>query len=333
MGGIANVAGEIASDYQKADGAIASAKSLAGNAQAMGSVIVAQIPNMVLPMAGMVGGGLAGSTFSPVIGTILGAWSGASTGNTLVGTSEAAMRQLEKAGINPEDTEAVKTYLKKNSGSILGKAAVKGGVIGAVDTATMGLTHFILTGPGKAAADRALAELGVDTTDHAAVSAAAKTPQFKSMVASDPVYIASKKGAGNAARNIGAASLEPVGEFTGEYAGSKIATGEADAKDAFLEAASSLGQSGATFAGQKLYAGAKYPLQSGTTPPPNTSPPGSPPPPDIASSSHVDELISATKSSIDVELDNQTNQDLLDEISASNNATSSNTPVDQSYVP
>lgn len=70
----------------------------------------------------------------------------------------------------------------------------------------------------------------------------------------------------------------------------------------------------------------------GNSQPVQPTPPGATPP-TIHDAENIDELISATKSSIDVELDNQTNQDLLDEISASNNATSSNTPVDQGYVP
>jgi len=252
IGGIKGVAGEVANDYNNAKGFGAGAMSVGRNLQALGSGIVEQVPNMILPMAGMLVGGAAGSAAGPV-GTAVGGFAGAAAGNSMVGTSEAAFRQLEKAGINPTDTAAVKAYLDKNGDSILGETAVKGAVIGAVDTATMGLSHALLSGPGKAAANKALTELGVDVADKAAVSAASKSPAFKSIIANDAAYQASQTGAQKVARNAAAGLAEPVGEFAGEYAGSYAATGEADAKDAFLEATSSLGQSGLTFAGQKLY--------------------------------------------------------------------------------
>ncbi len=269
-GGIANVAKEVGSDFSNADGVVGGVKSLYENAKAMGSGIVAQMPNMVLPMAGMLGGGAAGTVAGGPIGTVAGGFAGASAGNTIVGTSEAAMRHLQVAGINPEDTNAVAEYFKNNSGSILGETAIKGSVIGAVDTATMGLGHFLLTGPGKQAASRALTGMGIDLADKAAVNSALKSQVLKDIVAKDAAYIASKTGAQNVARNVGAAALEPAGEFAGEYAGSLAATGQADAKDAALEAFSSLGQSAVTFAGQKAYASAPTPdpLRIGNTPDP-----------------------------------------------------------------
>jgi hypothetical protein len=285
IGGIKGVAGEIASDYNNAKGFGAGAMSVGRNLQAMGSGIVEQVPNMILPMAGMLTGGAAGSSIGPV-GTAVGGFAGAAAGNSAVGTSEAAFRQLEKAGINPSDTAAVKSYLDKNGDSILGETAVKGAVIGAVDTATMGLSHALLSGPGRAAANKALTALGVDVADKAAVSAASKSPAFKSLVANDAAYQASQTGAQKVARNAAAGLAEPAGEFTGEYAGSYAATGEADAKEAFLEAASSLGQSGLTFAGQKLYQGMTDPgagfgmlNRNPGTPPPAAPPATAPVPP------------------------------------------------------
>ena len=277
IGGIKGVAGEVANDYNNAKGFGAGAMSVGRNLQAMGSGIVEQVPNMILPMAGMLAGGAAGSAAGPV-GTAVGGFAGAAAGNSMVGTSEAAFRQLEKAGINPTDTAAVKAYLDKNGDSILGETAVKGAVIGAVDTATMGLSHALLSGPGKAAANKALAELGVDVADKAAVSAASKSPAFKSIIANDAAYQASQTGAQKVARNAAAGLAEPAGEFAGEYVGSYAATGEADAKDAFLEAASSLGQSGLTFAGQKLYQRMTGPqAEAGSTSQPDAAPPAAPP--------------------------------------------------------
>lgn len=261
-GGIKGVAGEFADDYKRADGVGAGVMSVGRNLQAMGSSLVEQVPNMALPMAGMIGGGAAGSAAAGPIGTVAGGWAGASAGNALVGTSEAAFRQLEKADVNPTDAAAVREYLANNGDAILGETAIKGGVIGAVDVATAGLAHWLLSGPGKMATTKALTEMGVDMADKAAVKAATKTPVFKNLIANDATYQATQVGAQKLLRNTGAAATEPVGEFAGEYGGSLAATGEADAKDAFLEAASSLGQSGIMFAGQKAIQAIKSPSQA-----------------------------------------------------------------------
>ncbi|NLZ42349.1 MAG: hypothetical protein GX886_14020, partial [Comamonadaceae bacterium] len=164
-----------------------------------------------------------------------------------------AQEALQKAGIDPQDTQAVRQFLLERGDSIMGDAAVKGGIIGAVDVATFGLAGRLLNGPARAAASRALADMGVDAADKAAVKAAMQTPQFAQRIAGDAAYQASRTGAQNVARNVGAAALEPAGEFAGEYLGQGVATGEWDAKNAALEAFSSIGQSGAMFAGQKAY--------------------------------------------------------------------------------
>lgn len=90
----------------------------------------------------------------------------------------------------------------------------------------------------------------------------------------DPIYRAATTGAQGAARNVTAAALEPAGEFAGEFLGQGIATGEFDTKEAFLEAASSIGQSGMTFAGQKAYQAMKYPFKAGKD---GNTPAGAPP--------------------------------------------------------
>jgi hypothetical protein len=158
----------------------------------------------------------------------------------------------------------------------MGDAAVKGGIIGAVDAVTFGVAGRLLNGPARAAASRALADMGVDTANSAAVKAAMQTPQFAQRIAGDAVYQASRTGAQNVARNVGAAALDPAGEFAGEYLGQGVATGEWDAKNAALEAFSSIGQSGAMFAGQKAYQyvtrprsaqGEQTPPEAGTAPP------------------------------------------------------------------
>lgn len=281
-GGISEVAGEFKKDWQQAPGVVSGLREVGKNALAMGSGIVEQTPNMIAPMAGLVGGvvvgGAAGSAV-PVIGNaagaVVGGFTGATGGNTLVEGGGMAREAIAKAGIDPTDTVAVKNYLDKNGDTILTQAGVKGAVIGAVDMATMGLGGRILTAPARQAAGRALVDMGVDVTDKVAVKAAMQSPDLAARVAVDPLYVASKSGAGNAARNAGAFALEPAGEFAGEFLGQGMATGDYDTKNAFLEAASSLGQSGIMFAGQKAYAAIKYPFSydkdTSTAPPEDLS--------------------------------------------------------------
>jgi len=249
-GGISNVAGEISKDWREAPGVMAGIRETGKNLSAMGGGIVEQIPNMVAPMGGMLAGGAAGSMAGP-IGTVGGAWAGATAGNTLVESGEQVDRALMAAGINPQDKAAVRDFLAKNGDTVLGQAGTKGAIIGAVDTATLGLGGALLRAPAKAAIERAVAS-GINPADNLAIKAA---------VNADPVYLASQKGVSALGRNATVAGLEPAGEFAGEYLGQGVATGDWDTKGAALEALSSLGQSGITFAGQKIYDAATSPLR------------------------------------------------------------------------
>lgn len=263
MGGIGNVARQVKNDYDQAKGFIPGLKAVGRDLRAMGEGVVEQVPNMIAPTVGMVGGAAAGSAVGGPVGTVAGGWAGASAGNALVEGGDQIQTGVQKAGIDPRDTKAVQAYLDANRDQLLRQTAIKGGVIGAVDTATAGLAHFLLTAPGKAAAGRALSELGVDVADKAAVKAATQSDSFARLIANDATYQASKKGAGNIARNVTAAGLEPAGEFAGEYAGQGLATGDWDTKNAAMEALSSIGQSGGMFAGQKALQYATRPKQAG----------------------------------------------------------------------
>ena len=103
--------------------------------------------------------------------------------------------------------------------------------------------------------------MGVDVADKAAVKAAIESGKVASKVMADPLFLASKNGLGHITREATAAALEPVGEFTGEYVGQGVATGDWDTKNATLEALSSVGQSGAMYAGQKAYQYGTSPLR------------------------------------------------------------------------
>lgn len=117
----------------------------------MGGGIVEQVPNMIMPMAGMLAGGAAGGAAGsavPVVGNVagalLGGWAGASAGNTAAESAEQVDRAIRGAGIDPQNTNAVRSFLEKDAGGVLGKSAIKGGIIGGVDTLTMGAAGKLL---------------------------------------------------------------------------------------------------------------------------------------------------------------------------------------------
>ncbi|MCK6392065.1 hypothetical protein [Zoogloea sp.] len=297
-GGIKEVAGEFAKDWREAPSIPAAVRATGKNLSAMGGGIVEQIPNMVLPVAGMLAGGAAGGAagtsagpVGTVAGTVGGAFAGSAAGNTAMETGEQVLRALNTAGINPEDRQAVQAYLERNGDSVLGTTATKGSIIAAIDTLTMGAGSKLLSGPARAATDRALAGMGVDVADRAAVKAARASPDFAARIAADAEYKAATSGTQKIARNVGTAALEPAGEYAGEYLGQGIATGDWDSKGAALEALSSLGQSTATFAGQKAYQAVTRPATTANQqqPPAAETPPAETPPPAAAPAPVLDE--------------------------------------------
>lgn len=236
--------------------------SLVDNAAAMGGGIVSQLFNMVPPLLGAGVGAVVGSTAGPA-GTVAGSVAGATLGNAVVGAQEAAGNALSKAGINPLDSKATQSYLdtEGNLDNIIKENLIKSAVIGVVDTATMKLGSAILAKPAEMAVERGLAQLGIDVADTVAVNAAKRSGALKAIVDADPEFLAAKAGVVNHARNAGVFALEPAGEIVGEGVGNYAATGELDVPGAVLEGLSSLGQSGATFAGQKAYQAISSPLK------------------------------------------------------------------------
>lgn len=233
--------------------------SVVDNLSALGGGIVAQVPNMFAPMLGMGIGAIAGAGGGPV-GIGAGMWAGASAGNTLVGSPEIIARKLEQNNIDPNDLDAVTNFLKAEGNNVLKDTATKGAIIGAVDVLTLKLGNTILAKPLNDAIDRGLIKLGVDLSDASAVAAARKSPALGSLVATDDVFIAAQKGLSNKSRDLITASLEPLGEFTGELLGDAAVTGEFDVQSAALEAASAIGQSAITFAGQKAFQAIQKPF-------------------------------------------------------------------------
>jgi hypothetical protein len=231
---------------------------LLDNISALAGGVATQLPNMVIPLATTVAGGALGSLAGPV-GTGAGAVAGATLGNSIVGSTEAISESLNEAGINPADRKAVQEHFsnKDTINDVIKKDIIKSAIIGVVDVATLKLGGAALAKPVELATERALVKLGIDVTDKIAVNKAIKTGAVKELVEADPLYNAAIKRA-----NIGVGVSEFAGEGVGEGLGTYGAYDKIDVPSAVLESFSSAGQSGATYAGQKLYAEATSPLKT-----------------------------------------------------------------------
>jgi hypothetical protein len=174
-GGIAEVGREFARDWNDAPNIKEGVKATGRNVRAMGEGIAEQTANMIAPVTGMITGGVAGSkggaavggaigaiggggvgavpgaAVGGTIGGVLGAWGGASIGNAAIEGGGITQQAIQEAGIDPADLDSVKAYLDENSGTLLKQASIKGGIIGAVDTATAGIAGRLLNGPARAA--------------------------------------------------------------------------------------------------------------------------------------------------------------------------------------
>lgn len=272
--GVGAMGGEVAKDWREARGLGAKAKSVGKNIVGAGALLGEQIGNMAAPMAGMGMGTVAGSAAgaavggaaAPVtgaVGSVVGGIAGASLGNALQEAGFKSMEEVQKAGIDLGDVQAVDKYLQEHGDSIRQGAAIKGTVLATVDRLTLGIGGKILRKPLEMATERALVKMGVDVADKAAVAAAKKNAgeQIASHIATDAAYQAANKGVQKYARNAAAFAVDPAGEFAGEYLGSGLGFGEWSTKDAGLEALMGLGQSAAMYAGQKAYGAVTSPLR------------------------------------------------------------------------
>nr|WP_101121809.1 PLxRFG domain-containing protein [Neisseria meningitidis] len=249
-GGLSNVWEELKKDWRE--------KGLDGvleDVGEMGGATLEQAPNALVPLATSTVGGILGTLAGG--NTAVGAYAGATLGNTLMEYGEQLDRAAEAAGVDPTDKDAMMAFIDRGAPGALKNAAVKGAVVGAVDMATMKLGGSILNMGKKAAEKAALKKMGVAAADKAAVAAAKGTPEFAALAAKE----SAKGGLGGAARHAAAFALEPASEFAGEYLGTGLANGEWDEKGAALEAFSSLGHSAVEFVGMKAYAAITDPLR------------------------------------------------------------------------
>lgn len=248
-GGLSNVWEELKKDWRE--------KGLDGvleDVGEMGGATLEQAPNALVPLATTTVGGILGTLAGG--NTAVGAYAGATLGNTLMEYGEQLDRAAEAAGVDPTDKDAMMAFIDRGAPGALKNATVKGAVVGAVDMATMKLGGSILNMGKKAAEKAALKKMGVAAADKAAVAAAKGTPEFAALAKES-----AKGGLGGAARHAAAFALEPASEFAGEYLGTGLANGEWDEKGAALEAFSSLGHSAVEFVGTKAYAAISDPLR------------------------------------------------------------------------
>ncbi|HGO8888208.1 TPA: PLxRFG domain-containing protein [Neisseria meningitidis] len=248
-GGLSNVWEELKKDWRE--------KGLDGvleDVGEMGGATLEQAPNALVPLATTTVGGILGTLAGG--NTAVGAYAGATLGNTLMEYGEQLDKAAEAAGVDPTDKDAMMAFIDRGAPGALKNAAVKGAVVGAVDMATMKLGGSILNMGKKAAEKAALKKMGVAAADKAAVAAAKGTPEFAALAKES-----AKGGLGGAARHAAAFALEPASEFAGEYLGTGLANGEWDEKGAALEAFSSLGHSAVEFVGTKAYAAISDPLR------------------------------------------------------------------------
>jgi len=211
-------------------------------------LVAEQAPNAAVSLgAGYAGaklGAAAGSVFGPAgtaVGGTLGFLTGMFLGNTLLETGGKA-QEMAADGFTADEAQAAKE-----------QGAVKGGVITAVDAATLGVGRGIartLNGAAIKAGARAeakvLADAGINISNGAEiVEALAKNPALRES-ARQAGQAAASEASRLTARVGTAATLgatETFGEGAGEYLGDLAATGEANPYDAATEAIAGFAQS------------------------------------------------------------------------------------------
>ncbi len=101
-----------------------------------------QAPNALVPIATTTAGGILGALAGG--NAAVGAYAGATLGNTLMEYGGQLDRAAEAAGVDPADKDAVMAFIARGAPGALKNAAVKGAVVGAADMAAMKLGGSIL---------------------------------------------------------------------------------------------------------------------------------------------------------------------------------------------
>jgi len=227
-------------------------KTAGRNPMGTGQLVVEQLPNSAVTLAGgytgFKAGALAGAPFGPVgmtIGGTIGFLGGMFLGNTLI---EAGSKGIQKAsdedGFTPQDKDET-----------IRESAIKGAVLTGVDGATLKLGSMVMKRLGSSAVRegakaeaKVLMDAGVDMSSTATINAALKSsPELMqaARTAGEKAAISSMSRSRKAGIVGTGAALETVGEGVGEYAGEYAATGEGDVVDATIESLSSATMSAA----------------------------------------------------------------------------------------
>lgn len=256
------------------EGLWAGIKNVAGatvdNPEGALQMVVSQLPNTATALGAGVAGAAAGTAVLPGVGTVVGFLTGLFAANTALELGSKAQEKARDGSFtDAERYEAMK------------EGVVKGGVITAVDAATLGASKWIMGTANRAvetATIRTIENAGVDATK---ATTAIKEAQAKALEASagqgkeaataavekataeamaregltDPALVASIREAQakalegvntvakKAGRGASAIGLESTGEGLGEYLGEYAATGQASPTEAVMEALAGLSMS------------------------------------------------------------------------------------------
>lgn len=243
-------------DYRKSQdqdpGLVSAVKNVSGamadTPEGTAQFIAEQLPNSALSLgAGLAGakvGAAGGALLGPVgaaVGGTVGFLGGMFMGNSLLETGSKAIEKAQRGGM----TEAKRIQA-------LEEGAIKGGVITAVDAATLGLGGKLAKTFNKAAIEagaraeaRVLSKAGVDIADVTAVEKALSDPILRS-AAKVAGQTAAKQTSTFGSKAVTAATgltMETIGEGLGEHLGELAATGKADIYESVMEAAAGFTQS------------------------------------------------------------------------------------------
>ena len=218
------------------------------NPKGTAQFIAEQLPNSAVALGGGLAGAKAGAAVGALAGPIGAAVGGTAgflggmfLGNTVLETGSKAMEKAQNGGMTEDKRmEALK------------EGAIKGGVITAVDAATLGLGGKVAKTLNKAAIEagaraeaRVLANAGVDLTSMEAIETALANPALRTAAKAAGEAAAKQTSTLGSKAGTAATGLvtETAGEGVGEHLGELAATGKADIYDSVMEAAAGFTQS------------------------------------------------------------------------------------------
>lgn len=246
-------------------------KNAAGNLGGLGLSSVEQITNSLPSMAGSIAGSAVGAAKGFAVGGPLGALAGSMVGGIIGATPGSMMIEpgakvaeaMAESGVDLANPDAVKSWFSANQGELIEKGLLKAGGVAAVDGLMGGIGQAIVAKPAlafAAAQNRALAKIGVNAGDKAAVAAARQMPEYRALMAQPARdFLEATTVAKNAMRGTASFAAETLGEGAGEYWGEYMAEGEGNFNEAMLESLTagitSVATTGAQYGASKVLFG------------------------------------------------------------------------------